>query len=162
MLVVKPSGRRWLPLGYTLEGILVEKALIALLGVLIGILINEYFRRKSRIEYYSQKIFERRLKVHEELFSLLKKSHSIIGEMHSNEDLTSEERHEIVSSVILGLCEFGDENDFYLDKYLSAQVATLFMGSEDIAEIEDPTVKKAEISKFNMNYLATRGLPGRP
>ena len=133
-----------------------EKALIGLLGVLIGILCTEYFRRRNRIEIYSHKIFERRLKIHEDLFSKLKKAHAIIGDMSSKNSLSSNERHEIVSSIILDLCEFCDENDFYIDKYLTAQVATLFMGSEEIADIKDVAERKVEISRINQNYLATR------
>ncbi len=39
-----------------------EGALIGLAGLLIGILLNEYYRRKSRIEQYSAQVFEKKVK----------------------------------------------------------------------------------------------------
>ncbi|TVL02876.1 hypothetical protein AYI82_20390 [Shewanella algae] len=133
-----------------------ESAFIALVGVLVGILCNEHFRRKNRIEAYSLKLFEKRLTVHEELFSLFQNAYSIVSEMIENESLSQEERHDIASGVIMPLCEFLDENEFYLDNYLTVQVSTAYIGSEDIGDIEDETEREAAKSKIRQDYMSTK------
>lgn len=69
-----------------------ESALIALAGVLIGILCNEHFRRRNRIEFYSQKIFDKRLSVYENLFVMLQDGYEIVCDVMEDEDLSEYER----------------------------------------------------------------------
>ncbi|MDC4533647.1 hypothetical protein OHV54_12155, partial [Acinetobacter baumannii] len=68
-------------------------ALIGLIGVVIGILCNEYFRRENRIEKYSEKIFEKRLQIHESLFEKIKEDYEAINNLINDRELTLEERH---------------------------------------------------------------------
>jgi hypothetical protein len=46
-----------------------DSALIALIGVLIGILTNEYLRRNNRIEKYSEKLFDKKLEIYKTTLS---------------------------------------------------------------------------------------------
>jgi xanthosine utilization system XapX-like protein len=41
-------------------------ALIGLLGVLVGISINEWLRKRNRIETYAARVFDKRLEIYEE------------------------------------------------------------------------------------------------
>jgi len=50
-----------------------EEAVIGLLGVLLGIGLGEYLRRKRRLENYSSTVFEKRLALYEELFEKVNK-----------------------------------------------------------------------------------------
>ena len=134
-----------------------ESALIALMGVLIGILCNEYFRRENRIEKYSEKIFEKRLQIHESLFQKIKDNSEIINDLINNRTLTSEDRHNIVSKVILELADFIDTREFYLDERLVVQVMTLFMGTEDILpDSADSADREDKISIYMKGLKLTR------
>jgi hypothetical protein len=55
-----------------------EEALIGLLGVLVGLFVNEHFRKTNRIENYSSTVFEKRLKIYEELMAIVDKN-GILG-----------------------------------------------------------------------------------
>ena len=135
-----------------------ESALIALVGVLVGILCNEHFRRRNRIEFYSQKVFEKRLKIHEDLFTLFQEGYTVAAEVMENEELSEEERHEIISSVILPLCQYTDKHELYLDKYLTVQVASAYMGAEDIMGYADELTRESERSKIQQSYLKAKSI----
>ncbi|MAL98309.1 MAG: hypothetical protein CL583_07630 [Alteromonadaceae bacterium] len=94
--------------------------------------------------------------MHEELFALFQKANSLITEMLDDDDLSKEERHEIVSGVIMPLCEFVDEHEFYLDDYLAVQVAAVYMGSEDVGDIEDETERESAKFKIRQDYKTTK------
>ncbi|HHP0322249.1 hypothetical protein [Acinetobacter baumannii] len=129
-------------------------ALIGLIGVVIGILCNEYFRRENRIEKYSEKIFEKRLQIHESLFEKIKKDYEAINNLINDRELTLEERHNIVSKVILELADFIDVIEFYLDERLVVQVMTLFMGTEEI--LPDSADREEKISTFRKDLKLTK------
>ncbi|WP_350544112.1 hypothetical protein [Pseudoalteromonas sp. 5-MNA-CIBAN-0065] len=69
-----------------------EKVVVGLLGVLLGVLINEYFRRNARIEKYSDKIFEKRLEIYENFAREISIANSVITELINAEDLPVEEK----------------------------------------------------------------------
>ncbi len=48
-----------------------------------------------------------------------------------------------------------DKNGFYLNDYLTVQVATAYMGSEDVLSIESELEQAAERSKISEQYKAT-------
>ncbi|MFX8859310.1 hypothetical protein ABTM70_13945 [Acinetobacter baumannii] len=129
-------------------------ALIGLIGVVIGILCNEYFRRENRIEKYSEKIFEKRLQIHESLFEKIKEDYEAINNLINNRELTLEERHNIVSKVILELADFIDVIEFYLDERLVVQVMTLFMGTEEI--LPDSADREEKIGTFRKDLNLTK------
>lgn len=129
-------------------------ALIGLIGVVIGILCNEYFRRENRIEKYSEKIFEKRLQIHESLFEKIKEDYEAINNLINDRELTLEERHNIVSKVILELADFIDVIEFYLDERLVVQVMTLFMGTEEI--LPDSVDREEKISTFRKDLKITK------
>ncbi|MEZ7502012.1 hypothetical protein QO189_05940 [Psychrobacter sp. Arc29] len=114
-----------------------ESALIGLVGILLGIILGEYFHRNKRIEVYSQKVFDRRLSVHEELYTIFVEGGEIVSEAMTNTNLNETERKSLVSSVIHSLCKFMDTNAFYLNEDVMVQVATAYMGAEDVLNYDD-------------------------
>ncbi|MCK4339111.1 MAG: hypothetical protein KAW92_00265 [Candidatus Cloacimonetes bacterium] len=113
-----------------------ETAFIGLLGVFIGLLITEYFRRRNRIETYSSRIFDKRIQIYEELYSKVIACSEIISDLIENQKYSKEERHDIVSSAVHDLAKYGDENSFYLNEHIIIQYMTLMIGVEDIYYIE--------------------------
>jgi hypothetical protein len=49
-----------------------NSSLIGIVGILLGILVTEYFNRRKRVEVYAQKVFEKRLEVYDTLIKLLR------------------------------------------------------------------------------------------
>ena len=47
----------------------------------------EYFHRNKRIEIYSQKVFDKRLSVHEELYKIFLESNEMVSEAMTNSTL---------------------------------------------------------------------------
>jgi hypothetical protein len=133
-----------------------ETALIGLLGVLIGLLANEYFRRGRRIESYSSRVFDKRIQIYEKLYQKVSDCSSIISEVTENPDYSKEERKEIISNAILELAEFGDENDFYLHEYIVLQYMTLLMGVEDIFDIQDKKKREQEVQRVWKHLRETK------
>lgn len=129
-----------------------ETALIGLLGVLLGIILNETLRRRHRIENYSSLVFKKRLEIHEELFQRVGHCHEIAADLIKNEAYSKTERHEIVSNAILPIAKYCDENELYINEELSAHCIALLMGVEDIFCIGDEKTKKKEIDEFWKNF----------
>ena len=114
-------------------------AIFGLIGIILGVILNEVFRRKNRIESFASIVFERRLNIYEELFRKVQEVNSIAGDVISNPAYSEEQRHDIVSSVILDIASFCDENAFLIDNDLGAPCTTLLMGVEDIYLLGDET-----------------------
>jgi hypothetical protein len=91
------------------------QALIGILGVLVGILVNEAIRRHRRIEDYSANIFEKRLQVYEQLYSKLDECHEAANSVR-NGDHPAEQRDQIMSTFVFPLLEFMDKNSLYFER----------------------------------------------
>lgn len=111
-----------------------EGALIGLAGLLIGILLNEYYRRNSRIEKYSSQVFEKRLLIYEGLMAEIQLASSIIGELVENEDLSNEEKKELAFRAGLKVPQYTDKHKFYLDEEITVHCCMAFVGTSDIFE----------------------------
>ncbi len=118
------------------------------LCVILGILINEQFRRISRIETYSSQIFEKRLLKYEELMKLMLDGFKTADYVMENIDLTEEKRHEMISTVVLSIAKFTDADTFFIDQDLGAHCVATFMGAEDIQKIQDDSKRKKEKQKI--------------
>jgi hypothetical protein len=121
----------------------IEVALIGLVGVVLGLLISEFFRRRNRIEFYSQKLFDRRLEAHEKLLSLLNTASTVADEVMSNDDLTREERMDLISLAIHGIASHVDDQPMHIDPLVGAHCTAVFMGAEDVADLADPVEREA-------------------
>ena len=134
----------------------VENALIALAGIIAGVFVNEYFRAKNQIRFYSKKVFEKHLALHEELFYQYRQFYAIICSIMGEEEITETQYSEVYSSAYLELCEYLDDNQFYITDELRVQVFASLVDAEDYSKITDPT-RKEQMKEFILNeYKQTK------
>lgn len=133
-----------------------ESALIGLLGVFVGVLLAEYFRRRNRVEAYSQKIFERRLEVYEGLMKVVQAAYTVACEVIDQPDFTAEERLSLISEAIHSIAEYTDENALFINAYIAAHTTSMAMGVEDIPGMSDDVEREAAISHFRAQYKAAK------
>jgi hypothetical protein len=131
----------------TLDLNMLFSSLIGLGGVIIGILINEYFKRKNRESLYSDAIFQKRLSVYEELFTKMHKASEIGGEIIKEKNLSKKERHKIWSSIVLDIASYTDKNKLYLNEKIAVHCMLTLIGIEDIHDLPEDE-QKVETSKF--------------
>lgn len=111
---------------------------IGIVGVIVGAFLNEFLRRRNRRELYAPMIFERRLAAYEGLIEQVHHGSKVADEVTENDELTKEQRHELISVVVHGMAEFTEKNRLYLDEELTVHCMALFMGVEDIHDkVED-------------------------
>lgn len=122
-----------------------EGALIGLAGLLIGILLNEYYRRNSRIEKYSSQVFEKRLSIYEGLMAEIQLASSIIGELVENDELTIDEKKEAAFHAGLKVPQYTDKHKFYLNEEITVHCCMAFVGTSDI--FEEP-INEKELKDF--------------
>ncbi|MFA4987570.1 MAG: hypothetical protein WC712_13390 [Candidatus Brocadiia bacterium] len=124
-----------------------ESALIGILGVLLGILLNEAIRRNRRIEDFGMRVFDKRLKIYEELYSKINKAVEVANVVVEEVGHTKEQRHGMMSEVILDLAGFCDEHAMYLNDEIALHSTGSFVGAEDIFELK-PAAKKHALERF--------------
>ncbi len=135
-----------------------EGPLIGLVGILVGVLLGEYFRRRNRIETYAQKVFDRRLEVYEELIKRVQSAYTIANEIMTNTEFDDEQRQALMSASILAIAGYVDENPLYINTYVGADVTAIFMGAEDIQSIPIKADREAAIADIRDRYKSTRQL----
>jgi hypothetical protein len=127
------------------------QALIGIIGVLVGILVNEAVRRHRRIEDYSTKIFEKRLQVYEELYSKLHECYEAGNEALTGEH-SAEERHEIMSTLVFPLLEFMDKNSLYLNDEIAVHCGGMWMSVDEIPSIQDGAERASQMEVFQEDF----------
>ena len=90
--------------------------IFSIIGVLVGVGINEVFRRRWRIEVYAARFFEERLTKYAELIHLFHSGYEVASDVMKNPDYSADERHEMISGVVLPMAQFSDEMNFLLTK----------------------------------------------
>lgn len=123
-----------------------ESALMGLIGIIVGITINEYIRRKNRIENFSSHTFEKRLAVYEEFFKKIQEALSIHLNLFEDINLSNEEKNDIAVTSGLSVLEFCDNNKFYLNEEITVHCGAVFVGVSDFFQ-EMNESKKSEIKK---------------
>lgn len=121
--------------------------IIGLISLIIGAVLNEFLRRKNRREFYAPQIFDKRLKVYEQLLEKIQNGYTVATEVIENGELTQQERHELISSVIHDIAQFTDTNYLYIDEDLAVHSVALFMGVEDIY-VSSEDIKQEKLSNF--------------
>jgi hypothetical protein len=119
--------------------------LIGIFGVVVGIALNEYLRRMRRSEEYASVIFAKRLDAYEKLMDLINQGSELAREAIDNPKLSSEERHDLVTSAVVAIAEHVDRATFYINEELGANCVALFMGTEDIHNASEQ--EKSELLK---------------
>ncbi|QTT83060.1 hypothetical protein HUT29_17750 [Pseudomonas chlororaphis] len=125
-----------------------ESALIGIVGVVIGIIVNEFIRRKNRIENYAQKTFDKRLEIFEELYQRVAACGTVGQRVIDDRELSPAARSGLVSSEIFKIADWCDLHGMYLKEEVTIHCMTLLMGVEDIQDIEDETQKIERVKDF--------------
>jgi hypothetical protein len=111
--------------------------LFGILGVVVGVLCNEYLRRKNRREVFAPKVFERRLGVYEGLAELVQEGGEIADQAIEDASLAPEERHALVSKAVLDVAGYVDRHRLYIDDEVGTHCAAVFMGVEEIHDSKE-------------------------
>jgi hypothetical protein len=125
-----------------------ETALIGFFGIVFGILLNEYFRRKNRIEDYSSQLFEKRIKVYEGLMARIHNSSHVISDLFDDEETPEEIKIHLAFEEGLKVAGYADKYQLYLNEDISVHCGAAFVGVGDIFEIDDEEERKNRIDSF--------------
>jgi hypothetical protein len=121
-------------------------------SLLLGVALNEWIRRSNRIEAYAAAVFQKRFSVYEQLWEKVRGAKDVADAVLEDASLTPEQRHEVVSGVMLDIAKFCDDNGLYLNEEVTVHCCTVFMGVEDI--VPELSKKKREqlLSGFNTKF----------
>ncbi|WP_411383815.1 hypothetical protein ACK3BK_04660 [Pseudomonas sp. L7] len=135
-----------------------DSALLGILGVIIGIVANEWIRRRNRIESYAQKTFEKRLEIYEVLFQLVNAGGAAGTKAIKDSSLCFEDRFDLVNGAIVDIVQWCDEHSLYLDEEVTIQCVTLLMGVEDVQDMVDEAEKGEKIESFYLQLRYTKDM----
>lgn len=93
--------------------------MISIASLLLGAWLNEFVRRRNRRELFAPRIFEKRLDAYEGLLAKVHSGSKIADEVIENKDLTQEDRHALISTVIHEIIAFCEGHSLYIDEELS-------------------------------------------
>ncbi len=125
-----------------------EVAIIGILGVIAGIFINEYVRRKNRIENYSQRIFDKRLEVYEGLMSQLDKAAKNINTLIETTEGSKEEKIQIAFEAGLEILEYAEKYQLYINNDIIFHIGATFVNPKEIFELESGKEKDYLVNHF--------------
>lgn len=111
-------------------------SLIGIIGVVAGILITEFVRRKNRHEVYAPIVFEKRLKAYEGFTELIYIADYVAREIMENDTLTKDECRDLMFEPGLNVAKYADENWLYIDEELASHCVAIFIGIDDIYEAD--------------------------
>lgn len=130
------------------------ETLIGLAGILIGLLLNEYFRKTNRIENYSSKVFDKRLEVYEQLMVHVHEKSTLVTEIIENyetlEEITEDIAHEACFKAGLDIMEFCDLNQLYLNEEITVHIGATFVGTGDMIDA-DKESRETQLQKFRLS-----------
>lgn len=131
-------------------------SVVGIVGVVVGVLLNELMRRRNRRELYAPRIFEKRLTAYEGLIEQIDQGSKVAKEVIESDDLSEEQRHDAISVVVLEMAEFTEKNRLYLDEDLIVHCVGLFMGVEDIHDASEEDGQKLRDQYRHMRKEAFR------
>jgi hypothetical protein len=124
-----------------------DSALVGLVGLLVGILLTEVLRRRTRIELYSPRVFDKRLAVYEELYQMVQGLDDALSGCMAD-DLRAEERQALASKAVLDLAAFCDKNALYLNEEVTIHCVSALMGAEGIAGLKSVKQREEEVTRI--------------
>lgn len=135
-----------------------DSALIGVLGVIIGIVANEWIRRRNRIESYAQKTFEKRLEIYEVLFQRVNAGGAVGSKAIKDSSLSFEERFNLVNGAIIDIAQWCDEHSLYLDEEVAIQCVTLLMDIENVQDMIEGAEREERIDDFYLQLRYTKDM----
>jgi hypothetical protein len=127
-------------------------AIVGLIGILVGILLTEFFRRHSRLEIYSKEVFQKRLSIYEDLYKKVEGGYLIATDVIENPVYSQEDREKIMLDTGMDIAKFVDQNGLYLNENLVIHCMLTFIGIEDIYSIKDSDDKETRVNEFTDAY----------
>jgi len=121
-----------------------KETLIGLLGIFIGIAINEYFRRKSRIERHSSYIFEKRFHVYEKLLKHISRVYDQFDELYENKELSFDDKLNVSNGFNFEVLRFMDDHFLFLNESITIHISMTLIGSEEIFTKENSEDKRTK------------------
>jgi len=122
--------------------------IIGVVGVIIGILITEFFKRKEQKSLYSKTIYEKKLKIYERLFSKMNHASLLGHKILKESELPEEERYNLWAPLVIDLAEFTDKNKLYLNEEISIHCLMTVIGLDDAPGLPEGE-QKDHINNFN-------------
>jgi hypothetical protein len=134
------------------------QAVLAIVSLLLGVALNEWIRRSNRIESYATSVFQKRFSVYEQLWEKLRSAKDVADAVIGDATLTTEQRHDVVSGVVLDIAKFCDDNSLYLNDEVTVHCCTVFMAVEDILPEIGKKKREQMLSRFQTNFKKARDI----
>jgi hypothetical protein len=134
----------------------VSEMLVGLLGIVVGALVSELMRRRVRIETYSSAVFEKRLAIYEELYRRIRHAGEVGDELFENRSHNPQQRHALVSAVVLDIAGYTDEQDMYVNEEVAIHCTSLLMGIENASNSADDTERKQAQRQFHESLMTAK------
>jgi hypothetical protein len=131
----------------TLDLNILLPSLISLASIIIGIFINEYFKRKNRESLYSEAIFSKKLEIYESLNEKMHNASELATEITENKELTKEKREQIWDEKAIDILTFMDKNDLYLNEDIAVHCMITLTGLKGIQNLNEED-QKEQMNRF--------------
>lgn len=120
-------------------------SIIGVSGIIIGIIISEFFRRMSKIEKFSETYFAKKIEIYDKLMDDFLDLTNLFEDLTELND-TSEKKMEIWNSNVIEFLSWTDKKFLYLSDELTAHLGCiLILGGEFING--EKNIKKREVQK---------------
>lgn len=134
-------------------------ALIGLTGIFLGLLGNEYFRRRNRIEDYAKEIFFKRLEVYEELIRRLNIASTIASNLNEEELTDPEGLADACDEIIMSTANFLDEKALYVNDEMVVQCMLTIMNlKSEVLLAESWEKRQAYLARFWSDSKETKSM----
>jgi len=131
--------------------------LIGPIGIILGIFINEYFKRKNRSSLFSEEIFRRKLDIYEKLYYKMREAYNFAHEIIEDKNLSKYERKKRWTNVVIPIMEYLDQNALYIDGNIRLHCSITLVGVEELADLP-PNEKKTQTKEYFTNWQQTSRL----
>ena len=133
----------------------VRPALIGLCGVLVGILLSEYFRRRARSEAYSQALFEKRFAVYEALWKEINRLNDLAASLVNDKSRPAQERQQAWERATLEFYDFIADNALYISREVIAGTAFIHV-VDGMLKSPDSGVQEADARDYHDGLFNVR------
>lgn len=124
-------------------------ALIGMLGVFVGMVLDYFIRRDERLNKFSEIVFNKRLTIYEELYEKVQDYRQLFGKLIEDEETNADERERLLFLSGLEVMRFSDESGFYLSDELTVYLGAILSGNGGLFSGDEPKdIKEKRIENF--------------
>lgn len=128
--------------------------LIGPAGIVLGIVLNEHYKRKDQLSLYGEEVFKRRLKIYEELYRTMEDAYGKGRKIIKKTGAPVDERREEWSTTVLSVADFLDKHKLYINENISLHCMLSLIGVEDLAEKNN----EKQVKVYYKNWNKTKDL----